>query len=67
MHINGLSELCLVNDPWKADKHNEDLTRLFVLDSNFSQGTCSTLYSPASVLIAFCLRRTHNNVFIQRY
>lgn len=43
MHINSLPELCLVNDPWKADnKHNEDLTRLFVLDSNFSQGICST-------------------------
>ena len=46
MHINGLSELCLVNDPWsrkssdpKAEKNNEDFTRLFVIDSNFSQGT----------------------------
>lgn len=39
MHINVLSELCPVSEPWKTpEKYNLEVTRLFVLDANFSQG-----------------------------
>ncbi len=39
MHINVLTELCPVNEPWKTpDKYDVDMTRLFVVDTNFSQG-----------------------------
>ena len=39
MHVNVLTELCPVNEPWKTpDKYDVDMTRLFVVDTNFSQG-----------------------------
>lgn len=39
MHVNVLSELCPVSEPWKTpDKYDSQLTRLFIIDSNFSHG-----------------------------
>ena len=41
MHVSSLSELCPVTDCWKSDSKNSidrDLSRLFTLDANMSQG-----------------------------
>lgn len=38
MHINVLSELTPLNEPWKAERHDKELARLFVINSNASQG-----------------------------
>lgn len=42
MHINLLSELTALNEPWKADRLDKDLTRLFVINGNISQGNFET-------------------------
>lgn len=38
MHINVLTELCPVNEPFKTPDKYDGSTRLFVIDTNFSQG-----------------------------
>ena len=49
MHINVLSELCPVNDPWKPsahsniDSYDKNLIKIFAIDSNFSQGIMLSL------------------------
>lgn len=44
MHINVLTELCPVNEPFKTPDKYDGSTRLFVIDTNFSQGKSTILY-----------------------
>ena len=40
MHVNSLTQLCPVTEPWKSDQPDEgELDKLFILDSNFSHGS----------------------------
>lgn len=49
MHINVLTELCPVNEPFKSPDKYDGSTRLFVIDTNFSQGSVVLLITKGTM------------------